>query len=396
MRVLVFDPFRGAAGDMVCGALLQLGADRAIVSRAMSSVVAEPGIEEVERAGIRAVRVDTRAPVVHRSLHEVLSRVNAADAPTDAIAMACRVFERIARGEAAIHGKSPHFHEVGADDAIADVIGACTALQTLSVEAVAAGILSLGGGTVNTSHGTYPVPAPATLAILEEAGLRVRFGTVDDGELCTPTGAALLSEFVTLPAGASPGGRVVATGYGAGTRDTPGIPNVLRASLLETGDMPAEEDVVDVLETNVDDVTGEVLAACMERLMASGARDVCIIPCTMKKGRPGFLVRVVSFPDDSARLSRELAIETGTLGVRCLPSVHRLVAKREILTVTVHLCGRTWDIPVKCGILDGKIFSIKSESARVREVAEACCITAREVARVAEEEAWKTIERKTT
>ncbi|MCU0631871.1 MAG: nickel pincer cofactor biosynthesis protein LarC [Methanolinea sp.] len=394
MRVLVFDPFRGAAGDMVCGALLHLGADAALVSRAMRSVVAEPVIQEVKRAGICAIGVDTRAPVVQRSLSQVLTRVKGADAPAEAIAMACRVFERIASGEASVHGESPHFHEVGADDAIADVIGACTALYTLAVDAVAVGTLSLGGGMASTSHGVYPIPAPATLAILQRSSLQVQYGTHEDGELCTPTGAALLSEFTTLPQGAPPVGVVVSTGYGAGDRDHPTIPNVLRASILETGSTPAGDEV-DILETNVDDVTGEVLAGCMDRLMASGARDVCAIPCTMKKGRPGYLVRVVCFPEDSGRLSRELASGTGTLGVRCLPSVHRFVAGRETRMVTVQVCGRNWEIPVKCGLLDGSVFSVKAESDRVREVAEACSVHAREVARMAEEEAWKTIGRKT-
>ena len=390
MRVLVFEPFRGAAGDMVCGALLHAGADRTAVARAMGSLVAEPAIGEVSRAGIRAVRVDTRASVVHRSLPEVISLVKGAAAPPEAIAMACRVFERIARGEAGVHGESPHFHEVGADDAIAEVIGACTALVSLAADAVAVGPLSLGGGTAGSSHGTYPVPAPATLAILTESGLHVRYGTAEDGELCTPTGAALLSEFASLPHGEMPAGAVVATGYGAGERDPPGVPNVLRVSLIDTGQDPGD-GVVDVLETNVDDVTGEVLAICMEGLMASGARDACAIPCIMKKGRPGFLVRVVCLPRDSARLAKRLAVDTGTLGVRCLPSIHRFVAQREIRTVSVSLCGRSWDIPVKCGIADGTIFTIKAECAKVRQVAEACGVPAREVARLAEEEAWKVI-----
>jgi len=388
MRVLIFEPFRGAAGDMVCGALVHLGADRAAVSKAMASVVGEPGIRDVVRTGVKAIKVDTNATVVQRSLDEVTSRVKEADAPPEAITLACRVFERMARGEAAIHGETSHFHEVGADDAIAEVIGACTALTSLAVDAVIVGAVSVGGGTVLSSHGTFPVPAPATLAILEEAGLAIQYGTPDDGELCTPTGAALLSEFASFLPGVHAGGKVIATGYGAGDRNSPGIPNVLRATLLETG-QEAGDDRVDVLETNVDDVTGEVLASCMEQLMTSGARDVCALPCTMKKGRPGFLIRVVCLPGDSTRLSRVLATETGSLGVRCLPYVHRFIAPREIRTIIIPLCGRTWDIPVKCGFVDGEVFSIKAESVRVQEIAKDCGLPAREVARLAEEEAWK-------
>ncbi len=393
MRVLVFDPFRGAAGDMVCGALLHLGADADLVSRAMRSVVAEPVIAEVKRGGIRALRVDSLASVVPRSLSEVHALVKGADAPEEAIAMACRVFDRIAAGEAAIHGASPHFHEVGADDAIAEVIGACTALHSLSVDRVVVGTIALGGGTTRSAHGTIPVPAPATLAVLAESGLAVRYGADDDGELCTPTGAALLSEFATVPHGDLPRGTLTATGYGAGERDHPFVPNVLRASLLEMGpDSPGDE--VDILETNVDDVTGEILAGCMDRLMAMGARDVCAVPCTMKKGRPGYLVRVICYQKDSARLAVALARETGTLGVRCLPSVHRYVAERETRVVAVELCGARWEIPVKCGIIEGEIFTLKAESDRTREVAWACGIPARDVARLAEEAARKAAERK--
>lgn len=388
MRVLVFEPFHGAAGDMVCGALVQLGADRAAVSKAMASVVSEPGVRDVVRAGVKAIKVDSNATAVQRSLSEVISRMRNADARLEAIALACRVFERMARGEAAIHGKTAHFHEVGADDAIAEVIGACTALTSLAIDAVVVGTVAVGGGTIRSSHGILPVPAPATLVILKEAGLPIQYGAPDDGELCTPTGAALLSEFASSFPGAHVSGKVIATGYGAGDRDSPGIPNVLRVTLLEAGG-EAGDDKVEVLETNVDDVTGEVLASCMDRMMASGARDVCAIPCTMKKGRPGFLIRVVCLPVDSARLSRVLATETGTLGIRCLPYVHRFIASREMRNVTISLCGRTWDIPVKCGFVDGEVFSIKAESVRVQEIAKDCGLPAREVARLAEEEAWK-------
>jgi len=224
MRVLVFEPFRGAAGDMVCGALLQLGADRTMVSRAMASVVAEPAIREVDRAGIRAIKVDTRAPVVHRSLAEVISCVKGSDAPPEAIALACRVFERMARGEARVHGEHSHFHEVGADDAIAEVIGACTALLSLSVDAVVVEPLAMGGGTVVSVHGTYPVPTPATLAIVQESGLKVHRGTREDGELCTPTGAALLAECASAFPGSAAKERLLALDTAPGIADPPPYP----------------------------------------------------------------------------------------------------------------------------------------------------------------------------
>lgn len=394
MRVLFFDPVHGAAGDMVCGALLDLGADAGLVTAAMRSVVGEPSVSVVTRAGIRAVSVDTQATPAVRTPGEVISRVREADAPESAIEMACRVFSRIAAAEEEIHGRLAHFHEVGADDAIAEVIGACTALCSLGVDAVATAPVPVGGGTVETHHGTYPVPAPATLAILKRSGIPVIYGPPGDGEICTPTGAALLAEMVTLPEKARPRGRVVAAGYGAGDRDFPSVPNVLRAVLLE--DLPgARDDSVDVLETNVDDATAEVIAACSETLMAAGARDVCIIPCTMKKGRPGWLVRVVCLPEDGERLSAILARETGTLGIRCLESVHRFVAGREVTEVSITLNGETYQVPVKCAVFDGSVYSCKAEFSRVREVAQRASVPAREVARMAEEVAWNRARRKT-
>ncbi|MDD1715556.1 MAG: nickel pincer cofactor biosynthesis protein LarC [Methanolinea sp.] len=390
MRVLVFDPFRGAAGDMVCGALLHLGADADLVTRAMRSAVADPEVRMVERAGIRAIKVDTRAPVLHRTLDQVLERVGEADAPPEALEIARRVFSRIARAEEEIHGVSAHFHDVGADDAIADIVGACTAFHSLRPDGVAVGPVSLGGGSVSGPHGIYPVPAPATMAILRESGLTVRYGCAEDGELCTPTGAALLAEF---SASGDPGpltGTLLAMGYGAGDRDPPCIPNILRVTLLERGDA-MKGDAVDILETNVDDVTGEVLASAMARLMDSGARDVCAIPCSMKKGRSGHLIRVICDPERSGDLASAMAVEMGTLGVRCVPCVHRFIAERDLIHVRVRIGGHEREIPVKCGKIGETVFTLKPEFGPVQEWADTLGLPARKVARIVEEEAWKVL-----
>ncbi|MDD1658010.1 MAG: LarC family nickel insertion protein, partial [Methanomicrobiales archaeon] len=271
MRVLLFDPFHGAAGDMVTGALLSLLPDRAPVIRAMASVVGEPDVTGVDRAGIRALLVRTRAGKGHRTLEEVEARVREADAPAPAKEMAIRVFRRIHDAEARVHGGVVHFHEVGADDAVADVVGACTALHLLDPDGVAVRPVALGSGMVRGSHGTLPVPSPATAAILAASSLLAVSGQ-EEGELCTPTGAALLSEFATLPPLWAEPARILATGYGAGSMDPEGTPNVLRALLLDTPGDPAG-DRVDVLETNVDDVTGEVVAHAIGLLMEAGARD---------------------------------------------------------------------------------------------------------------------------
>ena len=275
MRILVFDPFHGAAGDMITAALLDCGADRECVVSAMRAVVAEPTVETVTRAGIQATKVHTRATPAHRSLSEVYKRLDdaAPAVPPEAFAMARRVFSRINAAEEEVHGTHVHFHEVGADDAIADVIGACTALSTLNVDGVAVLPLALGSGTATGSHGLFPVPAPATVAILKGSGLATLPGD-DGGELCTPTGAALLAEFTTLRSADLGAYTILSVGYGAGSRDTPHSPNVLRAMVVETTGTPGAlpQDTVDILETNLDDVSGEVIGEALSRFMAAGAR----------------------------------------------------------------------------------------------------------------------------
>jgi uncharacterized protein (TIGR00299 family) protein len=392
MRILLLDPFHGAAGDMTIGALLDLGADEARVRAAMASVVADPAFSRVERCGIGAVRVVTHAGPAHRDLAGVTARVEAADAPPAAVERAKRVFCRIAAAEESVHGHAPHFHEVGADDAIADVIGACTALETLGVDGVAVLPVALGAGTVVAAHGTMPVPAPATLAVLRASALATRVGG-GEGELCTPTGAALLAEFATLRPEEIGAARVVAVGYGAGSRDPAGAPNVLRAVLMESEGVSGADEV-DILETNVDDVTGEVLGHCMDLLFAAGARDVSVVPAVMKKGRAGHLVRVVCRPADAAPLTLILARELGTLGVRCIPSVHRSVLERRLMRVTAEVAGERHEVTVKVGYIGDVVSSVKAESDEVRAIASATGVPVRTVARVVEDAAWKELEGK--
>ena len=381
MRYLLFNAFHGAAGDMITGSLLSLGADQELVRKAMQSVVSEPSISSVTRNGIRAIKVETHALPEKRTLDEVIEIVRRADAPRAAIEMALQVFGRIASAEEAVHGGKPHFHEVGADDAIADVIGACTALCSLNPDIISVSELALGGGTVQTRHGTLPVPAPATMAILASSGIPVRFGKPADGELCTPTGAALLAEFYSGPHRESSVWVVKGIGYGAGTRESHDVPNVLMAILLETeGGLGG--DSVDILETTIDDVSGEVIGNAIGVLMDLGARDVSAIPSIMKKGRAGYLIRVICRCEDSGMLARAMAEELGTLGVRCIPSVHRFIADRTEETITIDIAGIRRDVPVKCGWIDGRCYMLKAEFDAVRELSVASGIPAREIAAI--------------
>jgi uncharacterized protein (TIGR00299 family) protein len=384
MRILLFDPFSGAAGDMVVGSLLAAGADRAAVVAAMTSVVGPPTITEVTRCGIRGLRVETHATPEHRTLEEVMERVAAASAPATVKEMAIRVFERIHRAEASLHTETSHFHEVGADDAIADVVGACMAFHTLGVDGAAVRPIHLGKGFVQAAHGTLPVPSPATVAILKDAKLAVVLGN-EERELCTPTGAALLAEFSTMPEDAVGEVRIASCGYGAGMRDPSGTPNVLRSMVLTAHE--GTGDCIHVLETNVDDVTGEVLAYAMKRMMEAGARDVSAIPLVAKKGRTGYLVRAIVHPESSEVIARIMSEELGTLGVRCMPSIHRYLTTRSVMTVEVEAGGARYPIDVKAGWKGSRLSTLKAEYEQVRACAEKTGMRYREVALLAEEKA---------
>lgn len=396
MRVLVFDPFHGAAGDMIIGALLDCGADKKCIMRAMQSVIAEPCITEVSRAGIRAVKVDTNATPTHRTLSDVMKRLDgaSADVPQEALTMAKRVFKRINVAEEKVHGAHAHFHEVGADDAIADVIGACTALFSLRVDSVAVMPIVLGGGSVMGSHGTFPIPAPATAEILRRSTLLIREGK-EEGELCTPTGAALLAEFSTTTSADLGTYSVKTIGYGAGTRNPAEIPNVIRAMIVETtGDAGTlTQDTVDILETNIDDVSGEVIANAITLFLEAGARDASAIPIIMKKGRPGFLIRVICSSDLSVKLAELMARELGTLGIRCFPAVHRFIAKRTIEYVDVELSGSKRTMPVKFGWMRGETYTLKAEFDQARNWATELGIPVHVVLRAVEKAGWKSTEK---
>ncbi len=383
MRTILFDPVNGAAGDMITGALLAAGADEEAVIRAMASLVGKPEISRVLRCGIEATYLRTHAGESTRTLEEVLFRLREADATAGVKEMAARIFSRIHDAETRVHGDHAHFHEVGADDAIADVIGACTALLSLKPDAVAVLPIPLGRGTIRCAHGIMPVPAPATAYILENSGLPTRRTEEETGELVTPTGAALLAEFLAAFPGGDTDGTIAAVGYGAGTRDPQDRPNLLRVMILENREsLPA----VDILETNVDDVDGEVIAYTIARLHREGARDASAIPIIMKKGRPGHLIRVICRREDSERLAGVMAEELGTLGVRCIPSVHRFIADRLVITIRIPEGD---EIPVKIGYSQGKIISVKAEFDAASAAAKRHGLSVRDVKRRAEEIAYR-------
>ncbi|PSP48650.1 nickel pincer cofactor biosynthesis protein LarC [Halobacteriales archaeon QH_3_68_24] len=408
MRTLAFDGRVGASGDMLLGALVAAGADPSVLDTVESSLPVEYAVDSVTKRGIAATSVDVlvddeRAGESHdhdhpddghthaeghgpqRTYAEVVDLVESMDLPPAVERDALAVFEILGEAEASVHGTGladTHFHEVGADDAIADVVGACLLLDDLDPERVVTTPLSTGGGEVSMSHGTYPVPAPAVVEIAERADWSLRGGPVDR-ELLTPTGAAILAH-VAEGVETLPDLRVTASGYGAGGWDLDPYPNVLRAVVGE-GRGGLSRDSITVLETNLDDATPEVLGGLQETLADAGARDVTIVPTTMKKSRPGHLVKVVVKPEDAERVARRLAAETGTLGVREHGAGHRWIADREVVTATVLADGERHEVGVKLGTDDaGEVFDVSAEYDDALAVARVLDLPVRDVARRAE------------
>lgn len=391
MRTLIFDPFSGASGDMILGSLIALGADAGRIRSSIESAVdVSVSVETGRKRGIDAV--DVQIHVLHpshaRPYRELLGVLEKAPLPEKVRRDALAIFEILAEAESAVHGRSLeelHFHEVGQDDALADVIGSCFALNDLAPQSVLCTPINVGGGLVHAAHGVFPAPAPATLEILKRSGLP--FYGEGNRELLTPTGAALLAHF-SRPVRCLPLGVALGSGYGAGDADTE-RPNVLRALLMDLED-GHWGDAVDILETNVDNVPGETLGYLFDRLMTLGALDVSIIPATMKKGRPGHLVRIVSAPGKSASLAREIMRETGTLGIRVMPALHRFTAERTFESVSVSIEGEIVAVPVKIAKdQQGQVLNVSAEYENCRVLAEKTGIPLKELMRRVQEEGWK-------
>jgi uncharacterized protein (TIGR00299 family) protein len=322
----------------------------------------------------------------HRSYTEVVDIVGDMDLSEAVEADAKAVFEILGRAESGVHGtdlESTHFHEVGADDAVADVVGAALLFADLELDRIVTTPVSAGGGEVSMSHGTYPIPTPAVVNVAARASWDLQGGPVE-AELLTPTGGAILAHFAegveTLPPL-----RVERVGYGAGGWDFPDRPNVLRATVGESEGGLATEDIR-VLETNLDDATPETLGALQETLKAAGARDISILPAMMKKSRPGHLVKVIVRPEDAERVARRLAEETGTLGVRDAGARHRWVASREYETVTLDIEGEQFEVTVKVASDSaGDIYDVSAEHDDALAAALETGLSVREVRRRAED-----------
>ncbi|MBN1825609.1 MAG: nickel pincer cofactor biosynthesis protein LarC [Candidatus Eisenbacteria bacterium] len=331
MKIAYFDGPSGAAGDMILGALIDAGLDADALRERLRTLPIESfrlEAERTERSGIGGtrVRVVPEEKASHRGLPEIEDAIRAADLPEAVREGAIAVFRLLGGAEAKVHRmpiERVHFHEVGAIDAIVDIVGAVTGLWLLGVERVFASAPVTGTGTVRAAHGELPVPAPATLEILRGRPFRP---SDREGELLTPTGAALLVG-LTERFGPPPPFRPERIGYGFGSAEREGPPNLLRVTVGEGESLLGEERVI-LLETDLDDLPGEILGALVERSMERGALDAVLLPTVMKKNRPGHRVSLLAKPEDRDRMVRFLMEETGTLGVR-VRETDRIVVRRE-------------------------------------------------------------------
>ena len=381
MRIAILDPFSGISGDMFLGALLDVGLEESFVTT-LPAVLGLEGVTaqvtKVSRGQIACHKVDfTIPPQPHgRHLKHIKTIVEATPAPDSVKAKAMQAFTLITECEAAIHGTTVervHLHEVGSVDAILDIVGSIWGLEKLGVAHVFCGTLSLGDGFVDTQHGRMAVPTAATLRLLE--GLPVRPGPEGAGELVTPTGAALVR---VLSRGAPPAEYTPrGSGFGAGTKDFKDRANALRIVLADTADTAdtaaaanANPDAGSVealvmLAADIDDATGEQVAALADAIRLSGALDVTLLSTLMKKGRPGTRLEVLCTPLDADRLERLLLIESTTIGVR-RQAVSRRSLAREMREVRVG--GEK--VRVKVVTLPGGTRRAKPEFDDVRRVAE--------------------------
>lgn len=368
-RVAYLDCVGGLAGDMLVAALLDAGADVDVLRRVSGQLGlrdVEIAVEEVERGGLRAlhVRVSSGTQPPRRSWREIRSVVLDADLAGDVRTRALAVLTRLAEAEARVHRVAPedvHFHELGAVDTLIDVCGAVSLLSDLQVERVICSPLPIARGVIAGAHGLLPLPAPATAELLR--GVSV-VGVEEEGETVTPTGAALAS-VLAESFGPLPPLVVESVGYGAGSNDLPDRPNVVRV-LLSTPHEISSNGEVSLLETNVDDMSPELVPDAVERCFDAGALDVWTVPAQMKKGRPGFVMSALVRPSRESSVARVLLQETSAIGIR-VSRLRRYELEREERKVTVE--GGT--VRIKIARLDGSVVNVAPEHDDCAEIAKA-------------------------
>jgi len=368
MKTLYFDCFAGASGDMILGALIAAGADPDSFKQQLALLGVDGyavEFESVDRSGISATyaRVSTAHEHAHRHLSDILKIINSSRLSDAVKNRAAQIFSRLAEAEARVHNvpvAEIHFHEVGALDAIIDVVGAAICFELLGVERFVSSALHVGSGTVQMEHGRFPVPPPAVAELLK--GIPT-YATDIAGELVTPTGAAIIASVCT-EFGPLPMLKVQQTGHGAGTRQYEKFPNVLRVFIGED-DAAAATESLWVIETNMDDISPQILGHVMERAFDLGALDCYFTSVQMKKNRPGVLLSILCRTEQRPALNELLFAETTTLGVRGY-AVERQALQRKIVAVETQY-----------GPIDVKVAEINGEAIKVMPEYEQCRLAAR-------------------
>jgi pyridinium-3,5-bisthiocarboxylic acid mononucleotide nickel chelatase len=335
MRIAYFDAFSGLSGDMIAGALLDAGADFAALKSIVDALQLRGCKIYIHRkavSGIEALKfeVEVLEPQPERHLRDIRTIIQDAGIASKVARDAIRVFELLADAEAKVHHTVPeqvHFHEVGAVDSIVDIVAAAWGLAELNVSEVLVSALPMGSGFAKSRHGVIPVPAPATSELLVGFPVRLNDGS---SEMVTPTGAAILKAFARPAAGMLPF-EIERVGYGAGSKDFPDRPNVLRVMLGHQGSAFDTDELVEIA-ANIDDLNPQIYDHVCERLFAAGARDVTITTTIMKKGRPGVILSILAEPVLREQMAQIIFAETSTIGMRC-HFVSRLKLPRKTLTI---------------------------------------------------------------
>ncbi|MDR2967656.1 MAG: nickel pincer cofactor biosynthesis protein LarC [Methanobacteriaceae archaeon] len=386
--VLIIDPQNaGIAGNMIAGAFIDLGVDPNKMKEVMETVSNDFSeikvhVNKINKSGIETTYLEVETcekdnqTISYKNLLLKIDKIEKKELEKDkqliskeVFDISKEVFKRIAISEAKIHGQSLekiHFHEVGAADAVADVFGSifgyCKLGFNNSKEKVIGLPIALGGGVIENSHGRIPIPAPAVMEMLKGVNC---FGGPVATELATPTGIAIYLEICDEFKKFQPMIKPTNIGYGAGKKDLD-FPNVLR---LVQGENIIETQTIEVLETNIDHLSGETIGYLFEKLMGMGAKDVAIVPIIMKKNRPGHLLKVISKKKDSDKLIQAIFRETGTLGIRISSHTHRGLAKRNIISLDLDINGKKETIRFKIGCINDEIISSRAEYEDIKKIA---------------------------
>jgi len=378
MRTLYFDCFAGASGDMILGALVAAGADPQAL-KAQLSLLSVDGFsvdfETVKKSGLSATyaRVQTAHEHKHRHLADIRKIIEESRLSDRVKERATAIFRRLAEAEARVHNEpieQVHFHEVGALDAIVDVVGAAICFDLLKIDRFVSSPLHVGSGTVEMAHGRFPVPPPAVTELLKGVPF---YSTEIKGELLTPTGAAIIT---TVCAEYGPIPNIVAeqSGYGAGTREYDNFPNVLRVIIGQSEVLNDAEEKLWMIETNIDDVSPQIIGHVMDRAFELGARDCYFTAVQMKKNRPGVLLSILCDGDQKELMMELLFTETTTLGARSYEVARRALKRKIVRVETIY-----GPIDVKVANLNGRVVNAMPEFEQCREAAQRANVALKEV-----------------